>query len=275
MTFLKPFLGNLWNNNTYFGTKLDQSNRKKGLSRIIQAFQTIFPEVQALAPPSVEANRYLRYHAYSKLESVGFGREGVPMWAVQIGCTVDDETSNLTSSVKEDIACMIFLVYHQGRCKEILQELVIEEDNPKYVHGNRHLQAYHVHMMTPDIEADIDFLIENLVCSLVLLQYSPPNNLMSESNNDEVHYWLWTEDRKVLVGGCFDFPSNDIRAFTSETGQQVSTWNETQDTQNNIVGPASENNEVGENGEPDDSENTFSCWLIIWLNLIYKYYTIT
>ena len=112
VTFLKPFLGNLWNNNTYFGTKVDQINRKKGLTGIIQSFQTIFPSVQALAPPTDKANQYCRYSVYSKLENVGYGLEGGRLSAIQICDSVEDMASQVNPIADDNLMSFVVVFHH-------------------------------------------------------------------------------------------------------------------------------------------------------------------
>jgi hypothetical protein len=174
--------------------------------------------------------------------------------AVQIRCSTDDVNGALLPAGNEDDGIIrIFLVYRQGRFKKILRELSIEEDNPYRVHGNSLLQAYPVQMLEQDIEADMTFVAKNTVRSVVFLQYSPPNH-MQDAGNNATYYWLWTEDRKVLVEGVFDFPSVDIDAFISEGGLPISTFNQSAVLQINPVNlPHGDENSSVE--EHDDDRN--------------------
>ena len=231
VTFLKPFLGNLRNNDTYFGTKLDQINRKKGLNGIIQSFQNVFPEVQLLAPPMDTPARYSRYRVYSNFEKIMFANEGTPVSAVQIRCSVDNEASMLVPD--EDSELLRFFVIHRmGRNKKVLRELMVEDDNPQDIHGHHLLQAYPVRMMDLAIIADMLFVQTHIVRSVVFFPYEPPPTTHTGVSDGVPLFWLWSDDRKVLLDCSFQFPSVDTNAFISRDGLPISTWGGSGDPSN-------------------------------------------
>ena len=246
VTFLKPFLVNLRNNETYFGTKLDQINRKKGLTGVIQSFVGVFPEVQLLAPPIEIPNRYTRYRVYSNVDKIMFGQVGVPISALQIRCQVAENTGCLISDVGGDLI-RLFVVYRIGRNRKVLRELNVEDDHPHYVHDQKFLQAFPVTMSATVITADMTFVETNLVRSVVLLPYAAPEGCL----NDDPLYWLWSDDRKVLKSGGFQFPSVDPEAFKSTTGFPISTWGGT----GGIVLPRLNNVNQEEESEEDSEES--------------------
>ena len=101
--------------------------------------------------------------------------------------------------------------------------------------------------MDQDIPADMIYVGNHIVRSLVFFPYFP-------DDQDDVHYWIWTEDRKVLVpGGLFDYPSIDIEAFKSESGEKLSTWKTRDNTTNANAVPAPFPCEL-DNSEPNVSE---------------------
>jgi hypothetical protein len=217
VTFLKPFLGSLRNNNTYFGTKLDQINRMKGLTGVLQSYVGVFPEVQTLAPPIIVPNRYTTYRVYSKLEKVEFGHDGIPISAIQIWCDIAEDTGTL---IPEGVGgpIRLFVVYRIGRNRKVLRELLVDYHNPQLVHGHQLLQACPVQMSPTVITADMTFVETNLVRCVVLLHH-----VFNEENLDPL-YWLWTDNRKVMMDGSFQLPSVDPEAFKSECGYPISTW---------------------------------------------------
>lgn len=160
---------------------------------------------------------------YSKLEKVKFGVEGVPISAVQICCSVDSEAGILIPDDGDGLL-RLFVVHRIGRSKKVLRELMVEDDYPQDVHGHHLLQAYPVRMLDLAIVADMNFVEAHIVRSVVFLHYVPTDIPQAGLFDDVPLYWLWTDDRKVLLGGTFQLPSVTTSAFTSGNGVPISTW---------------------------------------------------
>jgi hypothetical protein len=159
-----------------------------------------------------------------------FGQDGIPISAVQIRCDVAEDTLTLIPEEHEGLI-RLFVVHRMGRHKKVLKELHVEYDNPQHVYDHQLLHAFSVRMSETAITADMTFVETNLVRSVVLLHYAG-------TDSDDPHYWLWTDDRKVMMGGSFEFPSVYPEAFLSTGGFPISTWGGT----GGIVLPRLENN---------------------------------
>jgi hypothetical protein len=85
----------------------------------------------------------------------------------------------------------------------------------------------------------------NLVRSVVLLHYVP------DDDEADPLYWLWTDDRKVLMDGSFHLPSVDPEAFKSECGFPISTWS----GKGGIMLPRVENDRSDEESLEESSES--------------------